>query len=173
MNCKIHFKVKSYPGRPGSSRKTWKAVSSAVVCPWCWSQALIGSNTLIRSILCLWDISLFSKDSKMCFFTWFYYHFWELYSFLYTLKIGPESIWGLFFYTMPDPYFHNYSLTFNLSWSLILPCLKILTDSLCWKDKVFGFILAFVLPMPTLDSLNSWSLGPGLHHPLSLLCPLL
>lgn len=39
---------------------------------------------------------------------------------------------------MPYLYCHNYSLTFNLSFSLILPCLLILTESLGWDDKMLS-----------------------------------
>ena len=96
----------------------------------------------------------------MCFSTWFYYHFWEVCSVLYMLKARPESVSGLFLHTMIYLYFHNYSLIFNLSLSLILLCMQIWTDSLWGNDKIFGFILAFILPRSMLDS-NSLSFGPG------------
>lgn len=101
--------------------------------------------------------------------TWFYYHFWEVYSVLYMLKARPESVSGLSLRTMIYLYFHNYSLIFNFSLSLILLCMQIWTESLWGDDKIFGFILAFILPRSTLDS-NSLSFGPGpplLPFPLS------
>lgn len=76
------------------------------------------------------------------------------------LKAKPESVSGLFLCTMIYLYFHNCSLIFNLSLSLIPICLQIWTDSLWGNDKIFGFILAFILPRSTLDS-NSVSFGPG------------
>lgn len=73
------------------------------------------------------------------------------------LGVGPGSSSGFFLCTMFYLYCHNYSLSSNISLSLILSCLQ----NLCWNGRICGFIPLFILSIPALGSLNASCPGPG------------